>query len=137
MAFPNKSVLDNFNRAGPALGANWTTISGDTASVIASSTVLAASSRAATDGVYWNVAQYGPDCEAYITVPTINVASLGVWLFVRSNAAQTTYCYISYNATSTSAGTFAIGDAGASHTYTGVAFVAGDKFGIQAIGNQL
>jgi hypothetical protein len=73
--FPATSVLDNFNRAneGPPPSSNWTTgIANDLGgftrpghSVVSNQIANEFEDAAQT---YWNAAQYGPDCEAYITV---------------------------------------------------------------------
>lgn len=72
MAFPTTAVLDNFDRAntGPPPSASW----GLLATGFGGIQVI--SNQASTDsaasgvecGAYYNVAQYGPDVEAWITI---------------------------------------------------------------------
>jgi hypothetical protein len=73
-AFPSTGVLDNFNRANGALGANWTgglRPSAATAPVITGNAMVAGS---VTSTAWWNQSSFGPDCEAYATVVTGNIA---------------------------------------------------------------
>jgi hypothetical protein len=76
--FPTTAVLDNFNRAGPDPGANWSslfssepkfTLSGNQAVGPASSYAAAA----------WNAASFGPNVEVYATMSS----DVGVNLFAR------------------------------------------------------
>lgn len=79
-AFPVNSVLDNFNRAneGPPPSSNWTNWKGGNAKVV--------SNQWATDGItgdngcYWNVQDYGPNSEVYITGTTLSGTYMDVYL---------------------------------------------------------
>lgn len=66
-------ILDDYNRANSGtLGANWTadvSAQGFSSWTIVSNTCDA--SAGGFDSNWWNVAQYGPDCEVYCTVPTL------------------------------------------------------------------
>ena len=65
-AFPATGILDNFDRGDSAsLGANWGAFYGDANLAILSNQ---ASNSSGWRGNYWNVATYGPDCEAYFVV---------------------------------------------------------------------
>lgn len=70
MAFPVSGILDDFNRADGPIGANWT--SPATAEDTLTPTI--SSNQAAfpdlSNGGYWNVSTFGPDCEVYSSVPT-------------------------------------------------------------------
>ena len=64
------SVLDNFNRSNGGVGANW---SGTTANFAVASNHLTLSSTG--ENMYWNVASFDPDQEAYVTIATIDGSS--------------------------------------------------------------
>lgn len=66
MPSPSTSILDNFNRANGALGANWSSVnaSGNQPTISSNVAIGPASS---TTPVYWNPTQFGPDSEAYMT----------------------------------------------------------------------
>lgn len=84
MAFPVSAVLDNFNRADGALGANWggKLFSGNSGGC----TVV--SNRAQCTGSqsdYWSAATFGPDCEVHATFPNLfNFGPVGLFLRVSS-----------------------------------------------------
>ena len=70
---PTTPILDNFNRANGAAGANWSLIKPGT-----SFAAMKVSGNAAQDSVttgvfawnFWNPTTFGPNCEAYVTVST-------------------------------------------------------------------
>jgi hypothetical protein len=69
--FPTTAILDSFTRAdATSLGANWTNLFGDP-----EDGGISSNQAYNPDGNYypmaWNVSQYGPDCETYITMPTL------------------------------------------------------------------
>lgn len=69
MAFPETSILDDFNRGntGPPLGGNWTEIArGDGGFEIISNEAYP-EGTSELDTEYWNVEDFGPDCECYLT----------------------------------------------------------------------
>ena len=73
MAFPVTGTLDSFDRANSAtLGANWTkNIIGAGATDIKLDTNRAyPDALNATLTAWWNPAQFGADCEAYVTYPS-------------------------------------------------------------------
>lgn len=75
----NTPLLDNFDRADAAsLGANWTDLFNGCA--IASN--QAAGEAAGANFCMWNVATYGPDCEAWIEFSALpgNNLTFGVYL---------------------------------------------------------
>lgn len=73
MAFPINGILDNFNRAdsGPPLSASWTLKSGTGMKVISNQGGVNASG--VTQIETYNVANYGEDCEVFITLPVATV----------------------------------------------------------------
>lgn len=73
MAFGDTGLLDDFNRAGPGLGANWTApwYSGDSVPVIVASTLFGQTGAGAFNDAAWTANDYGPDCEAYATLNTV------------------------------------------------------------------
>lgn len=86
MAFPTIStVLDNFNRGDGAIGANWSAAPLNNA--FPAFDILSNTARPPNSGnqMWWNVAQYGPDCEARVTLSTFDTTSnaKGVAFFAR------------------------------------------------------
>jgi hypothetical protein len=83
VTFPQTAVLDDFNRAdGASLGANWlhTYAAGQAANFdggISSNQAYNPDSGTAHP-LYYTVAQYGPDCEAYVTMPVLPAAGSGM-----------------------------------------------------------
>lgn len=84
MAFPTTGLLDDFNRADGALGANWS----QPVAVAMPDTVVIVSNQADTTtnrgSAYWNVETFGPDSEVYVTTPLwdttaifLNMVSVG------------------------------------------------------------
>jgi len=82
MAFPTTSVLDNFNRADGELGSNWSNPAYSTFGPLAIISNTAYSPSPYDDG-YWNVATFGPDCEVYVTLTTIQGESEYVYIYAR------------------------------------------------------
>jgi len=60
------SVYDNFNRAGPGLGSNWTTMTGTTAPTITSNAVL--SNTTTHQAAIWNATTFANDQFSEITL---------------------------------------------------------------------
>lgn len=74
MAFPTTSVLDDFNRANSgSLGANWADVAGGSGVGTISSNQCALSTQGE---MYWVPDTFGPDCEAYVTIPTLSPNSV-------------------------------------------------------------
>jgi hypothetical protein len=76
MAFPETSVLDDFNRSntGPPLGGNWTPGPLTEAGIAIVSNQASIAGDSVDRNEYWSAAQFGPDCEAYITIADIAAA---------------------------------------------------------------
>lgn len=82
MGFPRTAVLDDFNRADGDLGANWQEF------MRSGNDFVIASNQAKPDGdeyngELYNVAQYGPACEVYATLATLQSAGGIVVLYAR------------------------------------------------------
>jgi hypothetical protein len=74
---PTTPVLDNFNRADGAAGANWALIRPTgfaTMNVSANQAVDSSTTNFAWD--FWNGANFGPNVEAYVTVANLGVADV-------------------------------------------------------------
>lgn len=145
MAFPTTGLLDDFNR-GTGIGSNWTTGNtyGDGATAWTIVSNQAAPSSEYTDGT-WTVANYGPDCEVYATIPVLQPQDRFFSLFLRHTGVGTTNTdgyvlemqirpgnenwrmYRVDNRTWTQIGT----------TDTSKAIAAGDKMGFEAVGSTL
>lgn len=143
MAFPTTSVLDNFNRANGDAGSNYTANGYNFGFVIPqiSSNTLKRNSSGTSDA-YWNVAQYGPDVEAYIDISTdlvsddygfsirfINPVSAnvsGYFLHIGASAADTTKIERVDN------GAFTVLGSSVAQTWA-----TGEKFGVSAVGSTL
>jgi hypothetical protein len=73
MAYPTTGVLDDFNRSnvGPPPSASWTQCYlGGAGMKVVSNAIVANGANGASD--YWNVATFGANSEAYITMTTKN-----------------------------------------------------------------
>lgn len=74
MAFPtNTTVLDDFNRANGAIGANWTSNPfgfGSDAAIIEANEIRSPAGGTAWCEGYWNPETFGPDFEFYIHITT-------------------------------------------------------------------
>ncbi len=78
--FPSTGVLDGFNRADGALGANW---SGNTSDyrIIANRLDVGT-----TEDIYWNVTSFGPDQEAFVTLDVIDPDASEIGLVLKSQS---------------------------------------------------
>ena len=135
MGFPTTPILDNFNRADGGVGSNWTDgpDGGTYGGMNISGNVCVTASGDSWD--YWNAATYGPDCEVYLTDPTIGGNSE---LGLRMTAIGTTGldCYwmaretpLLFNIQRADNDVFTQLGADISQ-----AFGVGDSFGLEAIG---
>ena len=79
MAFPESSILDNFNRGdeGPPLSSDWTEMGhvSDGLEVV-SNEAEGETGFSAACTEYWNPATFGPACEAYVTISDMGVTSV-------------------------------------------------------------
>jgi hypothetical protein len=77
-SFPTTSVLDNFNRTGPAAGSAWSTMfSGESLFSLSNSQAVAAGGAYAAGA--WNAGTFGPNVEVFATMNS----DVGLNLFAR------------------------------------------------------
>lgn len=82
MAIPSTAILDAFTRANGLIGSNWTASGGANGPTVNGNALVPGTSYAKA---LWNVATYGPDCEAYYTVVTGAAGSLdNLSLYIRA-----------------------------------------------------
>lgn len=85
MAFPINGILDNFDRANadPASG-TWTTPVTGFAGLNGALAIQGNQLGFRAGVAFWNAQQYGPDCEAYITMATLPATGQGpTYVFAR------------------------------------------------------
>lgn len=72
MPFPTTAILDGFTRANSTttIGSNWTPLESGATKDRGINSNQAYDPDAVYSWIYWNVAQYGPNCEGYLTVAT-------------------------------------------------------------------
>jgi hypothetical protein len=147
VTFPTTSLLDNFNRANGVIGApNWAqpVYDAETSRIEITSNQIFGDAAGATSRshAYWSPATFGPDSEAYLTIPTVDTQVRTIGLFLRlqtpGSAAADGYD-LEYLLSS---GTWQINriDNGAFTALGSSAvstLIAGDKMGFEAIGNKL
>jgi len=87
MGFPHTSVLDDFDRANSSttIGGDWTMFMRSAGSYdMGISSNQAYNPDAEYNGLIYDAAQYGPDCEVYVTVATLpDLDSVGLKLYAR------------------------------------------------------
>jgi hypothetical protein len=85
VAFPTTGILDNFNRAneGPPPSANWTHPYYPTDDGLKVSSNACIANIDGSSDSYWDVATFGPDCEAYITVSTLPATNQYIYIAAR------------------------------------------------------
>lgn len=141
MAFPTTGILDNFNRADESPATGWS--DGPAATVYMAggvrvlSNVLAPVSGDSWD--YYNVAQYGPDCEVYATVSTYPVST---WIELGLRGAPINNTSMDHYHLFADGGLFRIKRAdNSSNTQLGADITrslgSGDALGLEAIGSTL
>jgi hypothetical protein len=139
MPFPTTGVLDDFNRA--SLGGNWSTLAdaGQPLQIV-TSTALACGSGATYTGGYWNVATYGPDCEAYATYTGTALAGeyLGLWIRAQGPGSTNVDGY-KVTFSSGNLNLIKVTNFSTEATLDSIAWTpsSGHKIGIQAIGDQI
>jgi len=144
MAFPTTTLLDDFNRGtASTLGANW---SNDPNGVGDGRKCSVATNAATNDGTasfgdsWWNVAQYGPDIEAYVDVartPTARIMLRFITTGIGTSGMRGYELDVNF-ATSPATWTIYRRDASSvSLTSTTQTTVSGDGIGAERIGSTL
>jgi hypothetical protein len=131
-------VLDDFNRANAGTGPNWSLIRPSgfaTMNVSGNAAVNSTPSLFAWN--YWNVANFGPNCEGYVTVATYGASDT---LRIGARVTGGTNAHSGYYAAISSTGAWSILriDNGGSVTLaSGVTqpISAADKIGIRIVGS--
>ena len=102
-AFPDTSILDNFNRANEdpvSGGGNWSgpVTSGINNMKVVSNGLMQSTSVPSQSGdSYWSAANFGPGAQVYITVPTMWANnSSDIWVFCHSSNEPNTNSYQLY-----------------------------------------
>jgi hypothetical protein len=135
---PTTPVLDNFNRANGGAGLNWSLIRpSGFANMNISGNAAVNSSASLFAWNYWNVANFGPNCEAYVTVAsygTSDVIRIGARVTGGTNAHSGYYVAVS----ATGGWSILRIDNGASVTLASgptQSISASDKIGIRIVGS--
>lgn len=142
MPFPTTGILDDFNRANESpVGGNWSSIidDDDFNGLQLVSNALTTSFQGDNASSYWNAANFGPDCEAYITLSNTAGGQRRLYLRVANIASAS---ITGYFASIDQSGFYELyrSDADDSPFFLAsgtTAFSAGDKFGIQAVGSTI
>jgi hypothetical protein len=144
VAFPTTGLLDAFNRANGALGANWTKgiyATTDSGLTITTNVVLSdgAGGRANAHG-FWNPGTFGPDSEATLDVVSASGTVVGLWVRL-SGTTGSMNGYAWKRDIGGATNEMSRYDAGA-QTVLGVStngsgFAAGDSWGLEIVGNAL
>lgn len=153
-SFPSTAILDDFNRAdeGPPPSENWTLgfaagLEGTTEPGHQVISNELANTGSDINQNWYNAAQYGPDCEAYITVTnsgSVNAVGLAARLTDIVGFSSNGY-YVQINRTgggdNRNFQIMRIDNGGvtvlANVAETGVGSMTGDKYGIRLVGNNI
>lgn len=139
--FPATPILDDFNRAneGPPPSANWTKPTYATfVGIKVVSNAVVQDVLNTNDGLaYWNVENFGPDCEAYVTINSFTGTDAFLILHVRMDVINGNGYKLDWNKFTGNIRVFRI-DAGV-RTQLGASIAktvsAGDSLGILMVGN--
>lgn len=148
MAFPTTGILDTFDRANSTttIGSNWTPFeSGATKDRGIISNQAYNPDSGAWSWLYYNVAQYGPDCECYCTVAVWTTSADVYTLMIRlKDVTQDAYVYDGYRLNAGISGTdalkiYRIDDSVGTQlgATVNIPMADGDKIGIRAQGDVL
>jgi len=85
-AFPDTSILDDFNRANGAIGSNW---SGNTSKYSISSNQLLVTSNDSNSDIYFSGQALGADQEAYVTFANVHATAAEQNLILKSQSNTT------------------------------------------------
>lgn len=147
MAFPTQGVLDNFNRGdeGPPPSGDWAHPAWNGNGGLEVVSNQCAAEGAGYNDSYWDVG-VGPDCEVYVTIPTLPAdgEEMGLFLRAKDPGAGGLDGYEVYMAKVAGAGNDvtrvyrldneALTQLGADITQE---FAAGEKLGFEAVGSTL
>lgn len=141
MPFPiNSTSIDNFNRAneGPPPSSSWTNFSGGLKVV---SNACVGNATGSNQISYWNVENFGPDCEAFVTISSLPATDGDqVIVFGRIDTVGANGYDVAYNrAAGTDTLVIARVDAGVGTALNTLSqeVSAGDSIGIQIIGSTI
>lgn len=140
-SFPTTSILDNFNRAnqGPPPSSSWTTgVDGGTGGFSVNSNE-AKVEDATHSTAYWNVTNFGPDIEVYITLgSTIGPSRLYWRIQQEGTSGFDGYALLAYTPTNE---LYIYRIDNGSYTQLGAAisqtFAVGDSFGAKMVGSTI
>jgi hypothetical protein len=140
--FPTTPIKDNFNRAdeGGPPSSSWIDVSG----WLVNTNQFVPQTAAGGDFSIYD-AVYGPDCEAYLTVPVLPTQVDNLYLHIRFSPSAYTGYFLSLSFDPAGADTLRIwrrdgiggGDNPIGALVGGLAFAAGDSIGIRVIGNTI
>jgi len=135
--WPTTSVLDDFNRANGALGANWSE-EGFTACTISSNTVTGTADEDINLAV-WQGATFS-DCEAWISYVTLADEGLdgsGIQLTVRFDSGTLDGYFVGWDEVSNTIDFGTVSGGSFSGYPTAFSFDTGDALMLRAVGNQI
>jgi PKD repeat protein len=130
--FPQTAVLDNFNRANGAPGANW---NDETAQFRIASNTL--SGLTGDHYLEWTTS-FGADQEAYFTFNTVGGTEENLMLKTQGTTWAGGHIEVSYSAATSQVFVYTFAPPGDWQTFgqfNGVTFAAGDRFGARAFAN--
>jgi hypothetical protein len=143
IVFPTTGILDDFNRTSVSpLDGNWTNgyYDDDPLSLV-SNTKVAYTGIHSYGGARYNAATYGPDCEVYVTIPTLDSGGVGVYLSLRvGGTLSLPNSYWLKYADGTNACEIDCATNGSDNKISSgftMPIVAGDKIGFRAVGTTL
>lgn len=139
MAFPTTPVLDTFNRADGAPGANWSdeVIVNYFRLLISSNTLKEDPAAFGFDSNYWNPSTFGPDCEVYATFATVGTNGAGVVARLTSPGASENFYWLTANAFDTRLYKHVAGVRTQIGSTISVLFAAGDGIGLSCTGSSI
>lgn len=134
MAFPTTAVLEDFTGTnGSLLDADWTTLSGANPPRISSNQAGNNGASGAYVGAYWDPVTFGPDCEAFMTIPVKNDY---IGIYARLNPATDDSYQASWSGSNLTLQLNSGGGQSELDSAT-VAQVNGQKLGIECIGTAI
>lgn len=141
--FPTTQLLDDFNRANESpLAGNWSTpitaVGFGAQARLTSNAIITHNTPPANVGAYWDIATFGPDCEAWMRCAADLNSGESWYVYARIKDEATTN-YDAYQVSLNFAGTLAItrrdNGAGTLLSSSTVTATVGDYIGIRCIGS--